>query len=102
VMQRYVDVLPPARVPFDKRIVQAVQIRERLGLDGPVTTHYITPDGTYLGSETPIEKTIVLPTDASTLINIWKDAILRNPDEGADHAPQRTAQRPAEQPAATR
>ena len=48
VMQRYVDVLPAARVPFNKQFVQAVQIRERLGLDGPITTHYITVDGTYL------------------------------------------------------
>ena len=42
----------------------------------------------------------MLPTDASTLINIWKDAILRNPDEGTDHALQVRQQRPAEPTAA--
>jgi hypothetical protein len=43
--------------------------------------HYMSDDGTYLGSENADSGIVVLPTDEKTLLGIWKDADLRRPDE---------------------
>ncbi len=56
VMLRYIDVLQPRWVSFGgadgQERQEAVPIEDKVGLDGHVTTHYVTPNGTYLGSET--------------------------------------------------
>lgn len=84
VMHRYVDVLPEQRVNFNNEVLQATQIRDRLGIDGSVTIHYISPEGVYLGSENKDTKIVVVPTDAATLTGIWKNADLRH-NNGQDH-----------------
>jgi hypothetical protein len=59
--------------------MRAIPIEDRLGLDGSATTHYMNPDGVYLGSENKEQKLMILPTDAQTLTNIWKNANLTRP-----------------------
>lgn len=63
VMLRYIDVKPTRGVRFGGAgtggpddaatpLVRATPIEDKLGLDGYLTTHYVTEDGAYLGSET--------------------------------------------------
>jgi hypothetical protein len=52
VMMRYVDVLPERPTSLAGKTVRAVRVQDKLGVDGFVTTHFISPDGAYLGSET--------------------------------------------------
>ncbi len=79
VVMRYVDVLPEDHVTFNGQAVRAVPIHDRLGLEGPLTVHYMTIDGVYLGSENKEQKTVMLPTDSETLLHIWTDANLTRP-----------------------
>jgi hypothetical protein len=79
-MLRYVDVLPEQRVRFNGEWITATPIRDRLGIDGSVTTHYMTKEGVYLGSENFDEKIVVIPTDAATLGHLWENADLNRPD----------------------
>jgi hypothetical protein len=87
LMHRYVDVQPQRNVQLGGRSVRAVPIEDRLGLDGAVTTHYVSPDGQYLGSSTVVrdgtgnESTVTaLPTTAAELQRIWADAKLTRPE----------------------
>jgi len=80
VMMRYVDVLPEQNVTFAGQTLRAITIQDRLGIDGSVTTHYMSPEGAYLGSENKDQKLIVLPSDAATLTNIWRNANLTRPE----------------------
>jgi hypothetical protein len=82
VMLRYVDVLPEQRLKFNGEWINAIPIRDRLGIDGSVTTHYVSKEGVYLGSENFDEKIVVIPTDAATLSSLWQNADLNRP-EGA-------------------
>ena len=61
--------------------IRAVPIKDRIGLQGSVTTHYMSLDGKYLGSVNEDSKVTILPTDAATLENIWKDANLTRPGD---------------------
>ncbi len=90
VMSRYVEVLSPAKVNFNGREVEAIAIHDRYGLEGTVTTHYLSPEGTYLGSETVTEKNseagvttqtrlLVLPSSEKELMKIWTHADLSEP-----------------------
>ena len=79
VMTRYVDVKPEREVSLDGKMVRAVPVEDRIGLDGSVTTHYLSPDGVYLGSVNPESKIVILPTDAATLQKLWADADLSRP-----------------------
>jgi hypothetical protein len=87
VMLRYMDVLPPAEVTFNGKSIVAVPVHDRLGVDGPVQTHYLdSDDGSYLGTLTTIKTKdgqsteIVVPTDAATLRKIWPLCNLTPPD----------------------
>jgi hypothetical protein len=80
VMLRYVDVEPERTLTFDGRRVQAIAVHERLGLEGSVTTHYMTADGRYLGSVNEDSRITVLPTDADTLERIWTTPDLTRPE----------------------
>ena len=88
VMMRYLDVLPPAEVRLDDKVVVAVPVRDHLGIDGPVTTHYLdADDGSYLGSSIPVTEAdgtstteTLLPTDAATLRRLWPASNLTPPD----------------------
>ena len=79
VMHRYVDVGEEKRVTFAGQTVLAVVISDRIGLEGSITTHYMSPDGKYLGSENADTGVTVLPSNEATLLEIWKDADLTRP-----------------------
>jgi hypothetical protein len=81
VMMRYVDVGEEQTAELDGQRVRAILVRDRIGLEGVPTTHYIAPDGKYLGSVNPDQKITILPTDAATLERLWKDANLTRPSE---------------------
>ena len=82
VMSRYVDVEREEEVTLGGRKVRAIPILDRMGLEGAVTTHYVTPaDGTYLGSVNAETNVTILPTDRATLQGIWKDADLSRPGD---------------------
>lgn len=79
VMLRYVDVLAEREVTIDGKKVRAVPITDKFGYDGNVTTHYMSPEGKFLGSINDSAKTEILPTDRQTLSQLWKDANLTEP-----------------------
>ena len=79
VMTRYVDVKPEREVTIDGKAVRAIPVEDKIGLDGSITTHYISPDGTYLGSINPDSKIEILPTDQASLAKRWGDANLTRP-----------------------
>jgi hypothetical protein len=80
VMTRYVDVGREEEISLNGQTIRAIPIHDRIGLEGSLTTHYVSPeDGKYLGSINEDSKMIVLPTDAKTLESLWKDANLTRP-----------------------
>ncbi len=87
VMMRYVDVLPEQNVTFAGQSVRAIPVQDRFGIDGSITLHYMSPEGAYLGSENKDQKLLVLPSDAVTLSNIWRNANLTKP-EGVQPQPR--------------
>ncbi|HXE55661.1 MAG TPA: hypothetical protein VN541_21735, partial [Tepidisphaeraceae bacterium] len=89
VMTRYVDVGNPAMINFNGRTQRAVPISDRIGWHGSVTTHYMTLDGRYLGSENKDTHMLILPADGPTLLKIWKGADLTKP--GAVQRPRGSA-----------
>ena len=91
VMMRYVDVGTEQQVELDGQRVNAIPISDRIGLEGSVTIHYVSPEGKYLGSVNRDSKITVLPTDAATLQKMWSNADLsrpRVPIQGAQPTPQ--------------
>ncbi|MGD1277712.1 MAG: hypothetical protein ABR964_10875 [Tepidisphaeraceae bacterium] len=85
VMARYVDVLPIQQVSFNGQTFQAVQIVDKITLEGPPTLYYYTPDGKLIGSTSTYTQDdkpttlMVLPTDAATLQRLWKNPDLSLP-----------------------
>ena len=79
VMHWYVDVGEEKKVNFAGRTMRAIPINDRIGLEGSVTTHYMSPGGTYLGSENSDTGIVVLPSDEKALLEMWKDADLTRP-----------------------
>jgi hypothetical protein len=90
VMSRYVDVGREQNVTLGGKKQLAVPVKDRFGLEGSITTHWVTLDGTYLGSVNEDSQLTVLPTDEETLRKIWIDATLTAPK-----ADTKTAQQPA-------
>lgn len=96
VMLRYVDVLPPQQVKIDGKEVVAVPINDHVGLEGPVTTHYVSPDdGRFLGSvskgldqDKNPTTLMILPTDRPTLERLWAKPNLDRPANNLDQAIQ--------------
>jgi len=87
LMFRYIDVEPEAEVDILGKRVRAVPVYDRIGLKGTPTIHYMTMEGTFLGSKTTTgagtdeeSTTWVVPTDAQTLQSLWKDADVSRPD----------------------
>jgi hypothetical protein len=80
VMSRYLDVGREQNVTLDGKKMTAIPVKERIGLEGSTTTHWISPDGKYLGSVNEDSKVTVLPTDEATLRKIWVDAKLTAPE----------------------
>lgn len=81
IMLRYVDVGREQQVNLAGRNVRAVPIKDRLGVEGSVTIHYMSPDGRYLGSVNNDSKIMILPTDEETLRKLWQDADLTRPGD---------------------
>ncbi|MBC8106495.1 MAG: hypothetical protein H7Z14_07895, partial [Anaerolineae bacterium] len=81
LMTRYVDVEEEQSVDIGGQKRLAIPVRDRLGLEGSVTTHYFTSDGKYLGSMNPESKIMVLPADRSEIEKLWKNADLSRPTE---------------------
>ena len=84
VMTRYVDVKPIAQVTLGGKTYSAVPVDERAGLEGSITTHYLSPDGSYLGSINQDNNITILATDEKSLRAIWKDAKFERPSEVDD------------------
>lgn len=100
VMNRYVDLEPLQKVTLAGRSIRAIPVRDRITIDGPVTTHFLSEAGEYLGSENADSGVAVIPTDEKTLRDLWKDANLLHPAEvQAPHPTVSAAQpTPAAQP----
>jgi hypothetical protein len=98
VMHRYVDVGEEKKVNLGGTTVRAVPIADRVGVEGSVTTHYMSPDGRYLGSENGDTGISVLPSDEATLLGIWKDAELTRPADVKRDAKPAAAAAPAVAP----
>jgi hypothetical protein len=84
VMSRYVDVERARNVVFDGKTILVVPIKDRIGMEGSPTYHYLTPAGTYVGSENEEARIVILPADEATLRRLWPDADLRAPSPVAD------------------
>jgi hypothetical protein len=80
VMSRYVEVGREQSVTLDGKKHVAVPVTDRFGLEGSITTHWMSPEGKYLGSTNDDSKVTVLPIDDATLRRIWTDAKLTAPD----------------------
>ena len=99
VMHRYVDVGNEQDVTFNGQTIRAIPITDRIGWHGSVTTHYMSPDGVYLGSENPEAHLLLLPTSEKMLLSLWKNADLTRPNGtqrpgtggGADAGPSSSA-----------
>jgi len=81
VMKRYVDVGAEQYVTLDGKRLRAIPVADRIGVEGTVTTHYVSPQGAYLGSLNNDSKILILATDKPALEKIWKDADLTRPAE---------------------
>jgi hypothetical protein len=87
VMARYVEVLPIRHVRFRGQEFDAIPITDKITLDGPETTYYLSMDGKFLGSTATIpagDQTTtveIVPTDAQTLSHIWSRPDLSAPSE---------------------
>jgi hypothetical protein len=79
VMLRYVDVGDERSVTFAGRTLRAIPISDRIGWHGSITTHYMSANGLYLGSENKESHLMMLPTDANDLLTVWKNANLTRP-----------------------
>lgn len=80
VILRYVDVRDSKRVDFNGELVRCVPVEERIGLEGSVTTHYVSHDGQWLGSENKDAGIKVVPTTEEALKKLWKDVVLDDPE----------------------
>jgi hypothetical protein len=81
LMTRYVDVGEEQMADIGGQTRLAIPVRDRLGLEGSITTHYFSSDGNYLGSINKDSKITVLPADRVTIEGLWKNADLSRPAE---------------------
>jgi hypothetical protein len=95
VMARYIDVRAPQKVQFNNQVVRATMVSDRIGLEGPVTTHYFAADHTWLGSENDTTGIRILPSDEKTLLALWKDANLAAPEAPPERQPGAAEAQPA-------
>lgn len=90
VMSRYVDVSREQEVSLDGKRVRAVPVKDRIGVEGSATTHYLSREGQWLGSVNEEQKITVLPSDEAEIGQLWKDMKLPEepvPDAGSAKAP---------------
>ena len=92
VMARYCDVLPVQQVSFNNQTFDSVQVVDRVGLEGPPTTYYFTPEGKFMGSRCVYQDgddqvtLTVLPADADTLGRLWNQPDLTIPQNSGPNA----------------
>ena len=79
LVYRYIDVERERDAEFAGKRQRVVPVRDRIGLEGDPTFHYLTPDGQYLGSENKSEGTTVVRSDAQTLAQLFPDAKIARP-----------------------
>lgn len=87
VVARYLDVGKEQTVDLNGKTVHAVPVEDRLGLEGAITTHYVTIDGKYLGSISDATGVTTTVTDRQTLQNLWKDPNLTPPGDSQPSPP---------------
>jgi hypothetical protein len=87
IMSRYVDIGRPVDVTLapGAPTLHAIPIKDRIGLEGSVTTHYVSADGKYLGSVNDDSKITILPSDRETILKLWSNANLTRPAEPANN-----------------
>jgi hypothetical protein len=88
VMARYVDVGVEQEVTLGRHSIDAIPVTDRIGLEGSITTHYVSATGQYLGTVSPGSKIEILPSDAPTLERMWKDVDLSRPGAVPNALPQ--------------
>jgi hypothetical protein len=88
VMSRYVDVKPMRNFTFGGKTVRVTPIEDKIGLDGFVTTHYVSTEDVYLGSETVYtdaenveNKIAFIASTADELKKLWDGANLTRPTD---------------------
>ena len=79
VMARYMEVGAEKRVDFGGETVRVVPVTDRIGLEGSVTTHYLSLSGQYLGSENADTGVTLRRSSEAQLLELWKDADLTRP-----------------------
>ncbi len=85
VMSRYIDVGEEQNVTLAGTRHRAIPVKDRIGLEGAVTVHYMSPSGRYLGSQTTYLENdqtttlLMLPSDEATLKKLWANARLTRP-----------------------
>jgi hypothetical protein len=79
VMYRYVDVGMEQDVTLAGKRVHGVPVKDHVGLEGSVTTHFVSPDGEYLGSINADSGITTIATDATTLSRLWPTGNLSRP-----------------------
>jgi len=81
VLKRYIDVGTEKQVTLGDRTFRAVPVNDRIGLEGALTTHYISPKGDYLGSESKESGIIVIASDGPTIERLFAKPDLTLPGE---------------------
>jgi len=79
VIYRYLDVQPQQEALFNGQMIQAVVIKDRIGLEGDPTFHYLNPEGKYLGSTCPATGVVIVATDMQTITRLFPDAKVVRP-----------------------
>jgi hypothetical protein len=83
LMVRYVEVGAEQDVRLGgAQPVRAIPVNDRLEYEGPVTIHWISPGGQYLGSTNRQTGLSVLVSDFATIKAIWPQAV--DPAEGME------------------
>lgn len=79
LVHRYIDVERPRTVSFAGQNTVAVVVKDRIGLEGEPTFHYLTPEGQYLGCENPATGVKIEASNLKTLSNLWPKAKIVRP-----------------------
>jgi len=79
IVHRYLDVQPERTVTFAGKPISAVVVKDRIGLEGEPTYHYLTRNGRYLGSESPAANLLMIATDQNTLTRLYPNANIVRP-----------------------
>jgi hypothetical protein len=86
VMSRYVDIGRPVQVAIlpGEAAQEVVPVKDRIGLEGSVTTYYVTPAGKYVGAVNEDSKVTIASSDRETILKLWANADLTRPKERSD------------------